>query len=120
MKRFIKTCPLLFRTVFLLSILLPVTGYSQEGIEVPDEDVNTFTSERGYDLVQSPDSAQTPVPQSGTILLPDSLSPTEKEEKKCMTVCARWGEDCTYVNRGSAGMTRTCRRSCQQFTEECF
>ena len=58
---------------------------------------------------------------------PGSLttSPAEQGEagtkpKKCMTVCAHWGEECTYVNQGPGGTTKKCRRACKQFTEECF
>jgi hypothetical protein len=62
---------------------------------------------------------QTQVP-SGSLLLPESGGAGNEEEKKCMTVCGRWGEDCTYINRGAGGTTRSCRRTCQQFTQECF
>jgi len=52
--------------------------------------------------------------------LPEPVSQPAAPEKKCMVVCARWGEDCTYNDRGIGGTTRDCRRTCQQFTEECF
>jgi hypothetical protein len=72
-------------------------------------------------IVQNTNSqTNIPPPPSGTIILPDSLVNNPEEEKNCMTVCARWGEDCTYINRGIGGMTRSCRRTCQQFKEECF
>ncbi len=78
-------------------------------------------AEEIFNLVQNSSSqSNVPPPPSGTIILPDSLVNKPDEEKKCMTVCARWGEDCTYINRGAGGMTRSCRRTCQQFTEECF
>jgi len=62
---------------------------------------------------------QTQVP-SGSLLLPEASGASNEKEKKCMTVCGRWGEDCTYINRGVGGTTRSCRRTCQQFTQECF
>ena len=37
---------------------------------------------------------------SGSLLLPESGGASNEKEKKCMTVCGRWGEDCTYINRG--------------------
>jgi hypothetical protein len=43
-----------------------------------------------------------------------------EKEKKCMTVCARWGEECAYINKGPGGTTKKCRRACKQFSQECF
>jgi hypothetical protein len=52
--------------------------------------------------------------------MPETVSQPAATEKQCMVVCARWGEDCTYNDRGIGGTTRDCRRTCQQFSEECF
>ena len=69
---------------------------------------------------ESPPPGEDAPPQD-RLLLPNSLQPLEQQEgRNCMTVCAAWGEDCTYINRGIGGTTRICRRVCQQFTEECF
>ena len=39
------------------------------------------------------------------------------QDKKCMTVCTLWGEECMIDNvRG----TRKCRRICKEFGQECF
>ena len=51
----------------------------------------------------------------GELLLPDDYNTAE--EKKCMTVCERWGEDCIINPRTGS---RKCRRVCKSFTEECF
>ena len=52
---------------------------------------------------------------SGTLVLP--VAAEEKEaEKKCMTVCQKWGQDCVYDNQRG----RKCRRTCKQFGQECF
>ena len=60
-------------------------------------------------------------PLPGELLLPESVQPVQDgREKQCMTVCARWGEDCMLINKGAGGMERKCRRTCQQFAEECF
>jgi hypothetical protein len=59
-------------------------------------------------------------PAPGTLVIPGELPDQNTAGKKCMTVCALWGEECSYVNRGPAGTTRSCRRTCQQYTEECF
>ena len=56
-------------------------------------------------------------PRSGALVIPQEFEQkAEKKEKKCMTVCSRWGETCVFdVNRG-----RKCRRTCKEFAEECF
>ena len=54
-------------------------------------------------------------PLDGEILLPDDYDKTE--EKKCITVCDKWGEDCIVNPRTGS---RNCRRVCKSFTEECF
>lgn len=56
-------------------------------------------------------------PRSGTIVFPNSLQQrNDNANKKCMTVCTRWGEDCIIDPiRG-----RKCRRMCKEFGEECF
>lgn len=61
---------------------------------------------------------QSPIP--GQLVMPEEKKDGDDKKEKCMTVCARWGEECTYVNRGAGGTTRKCRRACKQFTEECF
>lgn len=54
-------------------------------------------------------------PLDGELLLPDDYN--KAEDKKCMTVCDQWGEDCIINPRTG---TRKCRRVCKSFTEECF
>ena len=51
----------------------------------------------------------------GELLLPDDYN--KAEEKKCMTVCEQWGEDCIINPRTGS---RKCRRVCKSFAEECF
>ena len=95
-----------FAGLYLLLVLL--AGYVQAG-------------DIGEQLSQN--MPQMPVPDdqpSGRLLLPAEQSASDSKEKKCMTVCASWGEECSYINRGSGGTTRSCRRTCQQYTEECF
>lgn len=59
-------------------------------------------------------------PAPAALLTPDGKSGEKGEHKNCMTVCARWGKECTYVNRGAGGTTKKCRRACKQFSQECF
>lgn len=64
---------------------------------------------------------ETEPPRPGSLVLPDEMKqPDRGGEKKCMTVCARYGEECMLINKGAGGMERKCRRTCQQFAEECF
>lgn len=65
------------------------------------------------------DENQQKEPRPGSLVLP-AAAETEKTEKQCMTVCSRWGEECTFINRGSGGLSKKCRRACKQFSEECF
>lgn len=56
-------------------------------------------------------------PKSGTLLMPsDTTKKEDKEGKKCMTVCNRWGQDCII----DPARGRQCRRTCKEFGEECF
>ena len=64
-------------------------------------------------------------PPSGSLLLPaqsfqNNNNKNNNVDKRCMTVCERWGEECMLVNQGVGAMSRKCRRTCKQFTEECF
>ena len=55
--------------------------------------------------------------KSGSLVLPlDSGKKEDKEGKKCMTVCTRWGQDCII----DPARGRKCRRMCKEFGEECF
>ena len=68
---------------------------------------------------QDAGGAEQPLP--GELIIPEEMTGDQGEEKKqCMTVCARWGEECILINKGAGGMERKCRRTCQQFAEECF
>jgi len=63
-------------------------------------------------------SDKEPVSEQTDIL--DSLKDpdnADKTEKKCMTVCEKWGEDCVINPRTG---TRKCRRTCKKLTQECF
>ncbi|MGI9228420.1 MAG: hypothetical protein ACR2P9_01015 [Gammaproteobacteria bacterium] len=59
---------------------------------------------------------------------PGNGSRVDGMARQCMTVCARWEEECVDVRQGdddSGGRTeddqrQKCRRACTQFLEECF
>ncbi|MGY8814944.1 MAG: hypothetical protein ACKVHQ_09540, partial [Gammaproteobacteria bacterium] len=110
----------MFCIFFILNILSHTATYSEESPIIYNGSINNLSVDKSIILTQNTEKVEESTPQSGTLLLPESLIPDNKEEKKCMTVCAQWGEDCTFINRGAGGMTRNCRRTCQQFSEECF
>ena len=60
-------------------------------------------------------------PLDGELLLPEGYNKTA-EEKKCITVCSQWGEDCILsINPSATGSaSRKCRRVCKSFAEACF
>ncbi|HEY7839974.1 MAG TPA: hypothetical protein VIC61_00275 [Gammaproteobacteria bacterium] len=68
-----------------------------------------------------PPSGEAREPLPGELVIPEEMGRDPGTEKtQCMTVCARWGEECILINKGAGGMERKCRRTCQQFAEECF
>jgi hypothetical protein len=54
-------------------------------------------------------------PESGSLIIPGEEE--DQKEKKCLTICKKWGEDCIINPRTG---TRDCRRTCKEFGEECF
>ncbi len=92
----------LFKTKFLMLIiiLLSFNGFLISE-EVPEKNI---------------------IPLDGELLLPEGYNNTA-EEKKCITVCSQWGEDCILnINPSAtgAGTSRKCRRVCKSFAETCF
>ena len=43
-----------------------------------------------------------------------------REDRRCMTVCSRWGEDCVILNPGTDHVSKKCVRTCKSFAEECL
>lgn len=83
-------------------------------------------------LPEDVETQQTQEAMPGALLLPEAAGP-DVGEKKCITVCARWGEDCLLTSRGGGAAAvpggraaavprykRVCRQTCKQFAEECF
>ena len=54
-------------------------------------------------------------PESGSLVIPGEEE--DQKDKKCLTICKKWGEDCIINPRTG---TRDCRRTCKEFGEECF
>jgi len=55
-------------------------------------------------------------PESGDLIIPGEEE-VQNGEKKCLTVCKKWGEDCVINPRTGQ---RQCRKTCKAFGEECF
>ena len=47
-------------------------------------------------------------------------NPEFREDRRCMTFCSSWGEECVTLNHGTDRVTRKCRRTCKSFSEECL
>ncbi len=84
-------------------------------------------------MLLAAESDQTIVkPSDGPLRLPDGYKKSD-QEKRCMTICKRWGKECIVAGgsgsiavdgqgnvSGSGGGSRKCRRVCKSFGEECF
>ena len=62
------------------------------------------------------EAAEPTDPAGNTTETPADKAP-DKAEKKCLTVCERWGEDCMINPRTGS---RNCRRVCKELGQECF
>ena len=47
-------------------------------------------------------------------------NPESREDRRCMTFCSSWGQDCVTLNHGTDHVTRKCVRTCKTFSEECL
>ena len=114
--------------ITLCMALLTMLGAASAAAVVPSVQHNiiSFNQAQGQDqdLLQlaadteiDPRTIQT---EPGTLIVPTVTEQENEKEKKCMTVCGRWGEECMFINRGAGGMTKKCRRACKKFVEECF
>ena len=43
-----------------------------------------------------------------------------REDRRCMTFCSSWGEDCVMLNAGTDHVSKKCVRTCKSFSEECL
>ncbi len=92
------------RNKFTYSLIMILMVFSLSlSVPVYSEDVSEIESERSVK------------PLDGELVLPDDYN--EAEDKKCLTVCDKWGEDCILNPRTGS---RKCRRVCKSFAEECF
>lgn len=101
---------------FLLLSLSPVTFSTDLNLNSP---FGFTLADQQSDVLMLAESeskdADDEQPLSGSLVLP--AADEDKTEKKCMTVCQRWGQECMIdATRG----VRKCRRTCKEFGQECF
>lgn len=114
----------IFAGTFIFCLIL--SGPSSADVTLPDYQIKippTFALTAGtgghHFLAQNEEKAKNKYqPKSGTLLMPSDTGKKDdnKEGKKCMTVCNRWGQDCII----DPARGRQCRRTCKEFGEECF
>ena len=61
----------------------------------------------------------TPKPETTRIQLPAQIQEF-RDNRRCMTVCSGWGEECVMVNTETDFVTQKCMRTCTSFAEECL
>lgn len=49
-----------------------------------------------------------------------AANPEFREDRRCMSFCSSWGEDCVTLNAGTDHASRKCVRTCKSFAEECL
>ena len=100
-------------------------GSSPEGTEGGPAALSDPYVQLAQGTEETPQEAEpVSVPEPGELLVipQNSLKaePGSEAERKCMTVCVRWGEECMLINKGAGGMERKCRRTCTKLGEECL
>ena len=58
-------------------------------------------------------------PETASLQLPATIE-ENRDGRRCMTVCSRWGEECVMLSPGADAVTRKCVRTCKSFSEECL
>ena len=86
----------------------------QSGVTFVNSDNNFPWSEQLMLVAENTEGTNTE-PEPGSLVIPGEDQ--DKADKKCLTVCKKWGEDCIINPRTGA---RNCRRTCKDFGKECF
>ncbi|MFT5134333.1 MAG: hypothetical protein ACI9SC_002808 [Gammaproteobacteria bacterium] len=104
----------------LFALLVTVSSVALSATDNQDWLYAAESNSPGLDLLMLAQSekqlAEDEQPRSGSLVLP-AAADEEKSEKKCMTVCQRWGQECMI---DSSRGVRKCRRTCKEFGQECF
>ena len=54
------------------------------------------------------------------IRVPAATREFREDNRRCMTFCSSWGEDCVLHNAGTDHVSKKCVRTCKSFAEECL
>ena len=114
------------RNIIVISILFLVCPYALAANFIPGHihqpgdifvNMDSIVPLSGSLLLLAEDTQDTKPeqPEPGSLVIPGE--DTEKADKKCLTICKKWGEDCIINPRTGA---RNCRRTCKDFGKECF
>ena len=49
-----------------------------------------------------------------------AASGENRDDRRCMTICSNWGEECVMIRPASDVVTKKCVRTCKSFAKECF
>ena len=58
-------------------------------------------------------------PEPASLQLP-AANEENRDDRRCMTVCSRWGEDCVMISPAADVVSQKCVRTCKSFAEECL
>ena len=58
-------------------------------------------------------------PETASLQLPADIE-ENREDRRCMTVCSGWGEDCVMISPAADVVAQKCVRTCKSFAEECL
>ena len=58
-------------------------------------------------------------PEPASLQLP-AANEENRNDRRCMTVCSRWGEDCVMLSPAADVLAKKCVRTCKTFAEECL
>jgi len=118
-----------FVKTLLTSVTICITALCTMHVNADAYDIHVFEGQKvdvseilspGKSMVEVQllaENTEEPAPdvKSGDLIIPGA-SENKATEKKCVTVCDKWGEECIYNPRSG----RKCRRVCKSFGKECI
>lgn len=58
-------------------------------------------------------------PEPASLQLPADIE-ENRQDRRCMTVCSRWGDECVMISPAADVVSQKCVRTCKSFAEECL
>ena len=104
-----------FYLIALYSMQVAAVTFEGQGFDLL-ETFNSNNSLSDTQLLAENKQDNNSAPKSGDLVIPGA-SEAQGEEKKCVTVCEKWGKDC-IINPKTG--QRKCRRMCKSFGQECL